>query len=87
MDGRKGVFAENACSWVSGSATLARYEKNWRLILKNDEPFKGCEIEVNHIADIDVYENELYIGAECCMDGVGKSIQSADRPGHAAGLL
>ena len=31
----------------------------------------------NFSADIDVYENELYIGAEYFMDGVGKNIQIA----------
>ena len=37
----------------------------------------GYELEVNHIADIDVYQNELYIGAEYFMDGVGENIQIA----------
>ncbi|MDO4973359.1 MAG: hypothetical protein Q4E38_04015 [Eubacteriales bacterium] len=75
--GRQGVCAENACYWVSGSASLAKYDKNWNLLLKNEDPFRGYEREVNHIADIDVYENELYIGAEYFMDGVGKNIQIA----------
>ena len=77
VEGRQGVCAENGTYWVSGSASLARYDKDWNLVLKNDEPFKGYELEVNHIADIDVYENELYIGAEYFMDGVGKNIQIA----------
>ena len=63
--------------WVSGSASLAKYDKDWNLVLINDDPFKGYDMEVNHIADIDVYENELYIGAEYFMDGVGKNIQIA----------
>ena len=77
VEGRQGVCAEGGYYWVSGSTTLAKYDKDWNLILKNESPFEGYEMEVNHIADIDVYENELYIGAEYFMDGVGKNIQIA----------
>jgi hypothetical protein len=77
VKGRQGVCCEGDFYWVSGSATLAKYDKDWNLIAINEEPFKGYEIEVNHIADIDVYQNELYIGAEYFMDGVGKNIQIA----------
>jgi hypothetical protein len=77
VSGRQGVCAENGYYWVSGSATLAKYDKEWNLLSQNDSPFEGYEMEVNHIADIDVYENELYIGAEYFMDGVGKNIQIA----------
>ena len=59
VEGRQGVCAENGAYWVSGSASLAKYDKDWNLVLKNDDPFKGYDLEVNHIADIDVYENEL----------------------------
>ena len=34
-------------------------------------------MEVNHIGDIDVYRNELYLGVEYFMDGVGSNIQVA----------
>ena len=77
VDGRQGVCAEGGSYWVSGSKTLAKYDKDWKLVAKNDNPFEGYEIEVNHIGDIDVYNNELYIGAEYFMDGVGKNIQIA----------
>lgn len=77
VNGRQGVCSEGDYYWVSGSKTLAKYDKNWKLIAENKDPFKGYEIEVNHIADIDVYNNELYIGAEYFMDGVGKNIQIA----------
>ena len=77
VTGRQGVCAEGGNYWVSGSASLAKYDKDWNLVLINDDPFKGYDMEVNHIADIDVYENELYIGAEYFMDGVGKNIQIA----------
>ena len=77
VKGRQGVCSEGDYYWVSGSTTLAKYDKDWNLIKINEEPFKGYEVEVNHIADIDVYNNELYIGAEYFMDGVGKDIQVA----------
>ena len=77
VNGRQGVCCEGEYYWVSGSATLAKYDQEWNLISVNEDPFRGYEIEVNHIGDIDVYENELYIGAEYFMDGVGKNIQIA----------
>ena len=75
--GRQGVCVEGDYFWVSGSATLAKYDKDWKLIAINENPFEGYEIKVNHIGDIDVYNNELYIGAEYFMDGVGTNIQIA----------
>lgn len=77
VDGRQGVCCEGEYYWVSGSATLTKYDKDWNVVCKNEDPFKGYEIEVNHIGDIDVYRNELYIGAEYFMDGVGTNIQVA----------
>jgi len=77
VKGRQGVCAEGDFFWVSGSKTLAKYDKNWNLLAINESPFEGYEIEVNHIGDIDVYNNELYIGAEYFMDGVGTNIQIA----------
>ncbi|MBR3250598.1 MAG: hypothetical protein IKF80_02700 [Erysipelotrichaceae bacterium] len=77
VNGRQGVCYENGYYWVSGSKTLAKYDKDWNLVSENKEPFEGYEIEVNHIGDIDVYNNELYIGAEYFMDGVGTNIQIA----------
>jgi len=77
VSGRQGVCSEGDYYWVSGSAVLTKYDKEWNAVLTNDDPFKDFEIEVNHIGDIDVYENELYIGAEYFMDGVGENIQIA----------
>ena len=77
VTGRQGVCCEGDSYWISGSKTLARYDSNWNLVLLNEDPFEGYEIEVNHIGDIDVYNNELYIGAEYFMDGVGTNIQVA----------
>ena len=77
VDGRQGVCTENGYYWISGSTTLSKYDSNWNLIAENKEPFEGYELEVNHIGDIDVYNNELYLGVEYFMDGEGKNIQVA----------
>jgi hypothetical protein len=63
--------------WVSGSTTLTKYDRSWNVVAENMEPFRGYELEVNHIGDIDVYQNELYLGVEYFMDGVGSNIQVA----------
>ncbi len=77
VNGRQGVCCEKDSFWVSGSASLTKYDKEWNVIAENTEPFKDFDIEVNHIGDIDVFNNELYIGAEYFMDGVGNNIQIA----------
>ena len=77
VNGRQGVCCEGDYYWVSGSGTLAKYDRDWNLTALNEDPFQGYETEVNHIGDIDVYNNELYIGAEYFMDGEGKNIQIA----------
>ena len=75
--GRQGVCAEGDCFWVSGSTTLTKYDRDWNVTAENTEPFRGYALEVNHIGDIDVYQNELYLGVEYFMDGAGKNIQVA----------
>ena len=45
VNGRQGVCSEGDYYWVSGSATLARYDKDWNLIALNDDPFKGYTLE------------------------------------------
>ena len=78
VDGRQGVATENGRYWVSGSTTLSKYDENWNLVATNDAPFeKGYEREVNHIGDIDVYNNEVYCGVELFKDGVASNIQIA----------
>lgn len=75
--GRQGICTENGYYWVSGSGTLTKYDSSWNLVAENTEPFEGYSLEVNHIGDIDVYNNELYLGVEYFMDGEGKNIQVA----------
>ncbi|MBP5654255.1 MAG: hypothetical protein J6X33_01955 [Clostridiales bacterium] len=77
VNGRQGVCVEGEYYWVSGSTTLTKYDKDWNVLAQNDDPFAGYDIEVNHIGDIDVYNNELYLGVEYFMDGVGRNIQVA----------
>jgi len=77
VNGRQGVCVAGDTYWVSGSTTLTKYDKDWNVIAENADPFKGYDIEVNHIGDIDVYQNELYLGVEYFMDGVGRNIQVA----------
>ena len=75
--GRQGVCTDHDHYWVSGSGTLSKYDRDWSLVAENTDPFEGYELEVNHIGDIDVYDNELYLGVEYFMDGEGKNIQVA----------
>ena len=77
VSGRQGVCTEGGYYWVSGSGTLEKYDGDWNLVAENTEPFEGYALEVNHIGDIDVYNNELYLGVEYFMDGEGSNIQVA----------
>ena len=77
VNGRQGIASQGDYYWVSGSTTLSKYDKDFNLVAENSDPFKGYELEVNHIGDIDVYNNELYLGVEYFMDGFGKNIQVA----------
>ncbi len=77
VNGRQGICTEEGIYWVSGSASLTKYDSAWNVIAENTDPFKGYTLEVNHIGDIDVYDNELYLGVEYFMDGEGKNIQVA----------
>ena len=75
--GRQGIATDGSYYWVSGSTTLTKYDRNWNVVAENKDPLAGFDVEVNHLGDIDVYQNEIYAGAEYFMDGVGKNIQMA----------
>ena len=76
--GRQGIAWERGNYYVSGSATLTKYDANWNVLKENADPFsRGFTLEVNHIGDIDVYQNEIYCGVELFLDGVAKHIQIA----------
>ena len=84
--GRQGICTEAGYYWVSGSTTLTKYDRDWNLVAENKAPFEGYTLEVNHIGDIDVYQNELYLGVEYFMDGEGKNIQVAVYDGDTLAL-
>ena len=77
VNGRQGICVEDNYFWVSGSTTLTKYDRDWNVVAENTAPFDGFDLEVNHIGDIDVWQNELYLGVEYFMDGEGKNIQVA----------
>lgn len=77
VSGRQGICVEGDFYWVSSSTTLTKYDRDWNVVAENNDPFAGYEMEVNHIGDIDVYQNELYLGVEYFVDGIVKNIQVA----------
>lgn len=75
--GRQGIAIDSTYYYVSDSKVLYKYDKTGRLVMKNDQPFKGLKLEANHFGAIDVWNGELYCGAEWFVDGKGKNIQVA----------
>ena len=86
VNGRQGICTEGGYYWVSGSGSLTKYDKGWNIVAENNDPFSGYELEVNHIGDIDVWQNELYLGVEYFLDGEGKNIQVAVYDGDTLNL-
>lgn len=77
VKGRQGITTDGKFLYVSGSTTLAKYDLNGKLLKENIQPFVGYQKEANHIGDIDIFNNELYVSSEWFADGVGKNIQIA----------
>ncbi len=78
VNGRQGIAVEGDFYYVSGSTTLTKYDKEWNVVVENTDPFSsGYSDKVNHIGDIDVYQDEIYCGVELFMDGVASNIQIA----------
>ena len=77
VDGRQGIAWENGGYWVSGSASLSRYDAEWNLVARNESPFDGLDGGMNHIGDIDVCNGELYAGVEYFADGGAQDIRIA----------
>lgn len=73
--GRQGIAVDANHYYVSGSKSLYKYSKDDKLLLSNEDPFKGYPIAANHIGDIDVYNGELFLSIEWFEDGQGKDIQ------------
>lgn len=77
VKGRQGITTDGEYYYVSASKALYKYDRNWNLVASNENPFEGYPIPSNHFGDIDVYNGEIYTGAENFVDGVGKDIQIA----------
>ena len=77
VKGRQGVASDGNYYYVSGSKALYKYDKSGKLLLSNEAPFEGYPIASNHIGGIDVFNGEIFVGAENFADGVGKDIQIA----------
>ena len=77
VEGRQGVAADSTYYYVSGSTALYKYDKQGRLVAKNERPFEGLPLAANHIGDIDVWDGEIYAGIETFDDGRGENIQVA----------
>ncbi len=75
VKGRQGIATDGKVYYVSGSKGLYKYEKSGNLIASNESPFDGYPTAANHIGGIDVFNGEIFVGAEHFMDGVGKDIQ------------
>ena len=76
--GRQGIACDGEFYYVSGSTSLYKYTKEGELVAKEENPFKVyADVAANHIGDIDVFENELYLSIEWFVDGQGKDIQIA----------
>ena len=86
VNGRQGVCVEGDYYWISGSTTLTKYDRDWNVVAENTDPFAGFDLDVNHIGDIDVWQNELYLGVEYFVDGAGKNIQVAVYDGNTLEL-
>ena len=87
VKGRQGVCTEGDSFWVSGTAYLSRYDKEWKIYAENRIPFEGFEDEANHIGDIDVYNNEVYAGLEIFKNGKGENLQIAVYDGSTLELI
>ena len=75
VNGRQGVCCGNGHYWVSGSASLTRYDSDWNIEAVNDNPFEGYTSEVNHIGDIDMNGDELFAAVEYFEDGSSSNLQ------------
>jgi len=75
VEGRQGVASDGKAYYISGSKALYKYSMSGELLLSNTSPFEGLEGAMNHLGDIDVFNGELYAGAENFVNGRGENIQ------------
>lgn len=77
VGGRQGVCCDGEFYWVSGTTSLIKYDREWNEVESNKKALEEFEERVNHIGDIDVYKNELYIVAEFFRGSTGDNMQIA----------
>lgn len=77
VEGRQGIAIDSQYYYVSSSTALFKYDKEGKLLAKNESPFEGLAKPANHFGDIDVHDGKIYTGIEWFEDGVGKDIQIA----------
>lgn len=73
VEGRQGIAIDSNYYYVSDTRALYKYDKEGRLIDKNDAPFQHPDV-ANHFGDIDVYNGEIYCGIERFEYGRGYNI-------------
>lgn len=73
IEGRQGIAIDSNYYYISDSKVLYKYDKQGKLIMKNDHPFKNAELR-NHFGDIDIWNGELYCGIEKFEYGRGQNI-------------
>ena len=61
VGGRQGIACDGEFYYVSGSTSLYKYTKDGELVAQEENPFNRYKVSANHIGDIDVFENELYL--------------------------
>ena len=72
--GRQGIAYYNDVYYVSGDSTLTSYNSNWKIINGSETVLDKIDLEVNHISDIDVYNDEIYAGVEYFSSEVIKNL-------------
>ncbi|SOD79485.1 hypothetical protein SAMN06272783_4896 [Serratia sp. JKS296] len=64
VNGRQGVASDNSYYYISGTKTLAKYDKNGMLKKLNKTPFVGREKILNHLGGISILDDKIYAAAE-----------------------
>lgn len=78
VEGRQGIAADDKYFYVSDTAGLYKYDRNWKLVkkrvrTKTDGLFPHPEL-ANHFGDIDVHDGKIYTGNEHFNLGRGENI-------------
>ncbi len=73
VEGRQGIAIDSNYYYVSDTKVLYKYDKEGRIVARNDAPFMHPEV-ANHFGDIDVFDGEIYCGIERFEYGRGYNI-------------